>query len=226
MYHIFLSFVVALCLGTHWAVAATTSGEIANSLNELAQQGFAIKQLVFEINSTADAGPIPVSGSLGAQMTAHNGIQDIYTEMDTMGAVILTDVKYITNTPIITGQTEQQDVYEGYSNFVQSLLELMDAFSSSATQLKAINSTTKDKVPSEIRILQSAVDAYFYNIIGLFSAESSYNAQATNQKAQVDTHCFQAVWAFDLGSSNGSQATASARRSSSLHSRRMKRAFF
>lgn len=116
MYHIFLSFVVALCLGTHWAVAATTSGEIANSLNELAQQGFAIKQLVFEINSTADAGPIPVSGSLGAQMTAHNGIQDIYTEMDTMGAVILTDVKYITNTPIITGQTEQQDVYEGYSN--------------------------------------------------------------------------------------------------------------
>ncbi|CAG8424923.1 unnamed protein product [Penicillium salamii] len=210
MYHIFLSFVLALCLGTRWVVAATTSGEIANSLNELAQQGFAIKQLVFEINSTADAGPIP----------------DIYTEMDTMGAVILTDVKYITNTPIITGQTEQQDVYEGYSNFVQSLLELMDAFSSSATQLKAINSTTKDKVPSEIRILQSAVDAYFYNIIGLFPAESSYNAQATNQKAQVDTHCFQAVWAFDLGSSNGSQATATARRSSSLHSRRMKRVFF
>ncbi|CAG7971244.1 unnamed protein product [Penicillium salamii] len=210
MYHIFLSFVLALCLGTRWAVAATTSGEIANSLNELAQQGFAIKQLVFEINSTADAGPIP----------------DIYNEMDTMGAVILTDVKYITNTPIITGQTEQQDFYEGYSNFVQSLLELMDAFSSSATQLKAINSTTKDKVPSEIRILQSAVDAYFYNIIGLFPAESSYNAQANNQKAQVDTHCFQAVWAFDLGSSNGSQATATARRSSSLHSRRMKRVFF
>lgn len=62
MYHIFFSFVVALCLGTHWAVAASTSGEIANSLNELAQQGFAAKELVLEINSTADAGPIPVSG--------------------------------------------------------------------------------------------------------------------------------------------------------------------
>lgn len=52
---------MALCLGTRWAVAALTSGEIANSLNELAQQGFAAKDLVLEINSTADAGPIPVS---------------------------------------------------------------------------------------------------------------------------------------------------------------------
>lgn len=49
-------------------------------------------------------------------MTAHNEIQDVYTEMDTMVAVVLTDVKFITNTPIITDQTEEQDVYEGYSN--------------------------------------------------------------------------------------------------------------
>lgn len=62
MYHVFLSFIVALCLGMHLAVAALTSNEIANSLNELAQQGFAAKDLVLEINSTADAGPIPVSG--------------------------------------------------------------------------------------------------------------------------------------------------------------------
>lgn len=62
MYHFFLSFVVALCLGTRWVVATLTSGEIANSLNELAQQGFAAKDLVLEINSTADAGPISVSG--------------------------------------------------------------------------------------------------------------------------------------------------------------------
>lgn len=62
MHHFFFASVVALCLGTRWAVAALTSDEIANSLNELAQQGFAAKQLVLEINSTADAGPIPVSG--------------------------------------------------------------------------------------------------------------------------------------------------------------------
>jgi hypothetical protein len=61
MYRIFFSFVVALCLGTRWAVAASTS-EIAKSLNELAQQGFAAKELVLVVNSTADAGPIPVSG--------------------------------------------------------------------------------------------------------------------------------------------------------------------
>jgi hypothetical protein len=122
----------------------------------------------------------------------------------------------------------------------------MDALSSSAAQLKSINQTTKNKVPSEIRILQTAVDvsfvinsllrpehiadkmltphkAYFYNIIGLFPANSSYNAQANNQKSQVDTHCFQAIWAFDLAYSNGNRATYQARSNSSLHSRWMKR---
>ncbi|OQD86877.1 hypothetical protein PENSOL_c084G03980 [Penicillium solitum] len=207
MHRLFFPFVVALCLYTHWAVAALTSGEIANSLNQLAQQGFAAKDLVLEINSTADAGPIP----------------DIYTKMDTMVAVVLTDVNFMTNTPIITDQADEQEVYEGYSNFVQSLLELMDAVSSSAAQLKSVNQTTKNKFPSEIRILQTAVDAYFYNIIGLFPANSSYNAQANNQKAQVDTHCFQAVWAFDRGYSNGNQATYQARRNNSTHSRWMKR---
>ncbi|CAI7598830.1 unnamed protein product [Penicillium palitans] len=206
MHHLFFSFVVALCLYTGWAIAALTSDEIANSLNELAQQGFAAKDLVLEINSTADAGPIP----------------DIYTTMDTMVAVVLTDVNFMTNTPIITDQAEVQDVYEGYSNFVQSLLELMDALSRSAAQLESINQTTKNKLPCEIRILQTAIDAYFYNIIGLFPAKSSYNAQANNQKAQVDTHCFQAVWAFDRGYSNGNRATYQARRRNSLHSRWIK----
>jgi hypothetical protein len=49
-------------------------------------------------------------------MIAHNDIQDVYAEMDAMATVVLTDVKFMTNTPIITDQTEQQDVYEGYSN--------------------------------------------------------------------------------------------------------------
>ena len=49
-------------------------------------------------------------------MTAHNEIQHIYTELDTMVAVVLTDVKFMTNTPIITDQAEEQEVYEGYSN--------------------------------------------------------------------------------------------------------------
>lgn len=121
----------------------------------------------------------------------------------------------------------------------------MDALSRSAAQLESINQTTKNKLPCEIRILQTAIDvsfwinslqrpeeiadqmltsykAYFYNIIGLFPAKSSYNAQANNQKAQVDTHCFQAVWAFDRGYSNGNRATYQARRRNSLHSRWIK----
>lgn len=43
-------------------------------------------------------------------------MQDIYTKMDTMVAVILTDVNFMTNTPIITDQADEQEVYEGYSN--------------------------------------------------------------------------------------------------------------
>lgn len=119
MYRLFFSLVVALCLYARLTVAASTSGEIANSLNELAQRGFATKNLVLEINSTADAGPVWVRGSFTSfrsRMLAHNTIQAIYTEMDTMVAVVLTDVKFMTNTAIITNQAEEQNVYEGYSN--------------------------------------------------------------------------------------------------------------
>jgi hypothetical protein len=65
--------------------------------------------------------------------------------------------------------------------------------------------------------------AYFYNIVGLFPTNSSYNAQANIQKAQVDTHCFQAVWAFDLDYNNGNQATYQRGGNNSLRSRKMKR---
>lgn len=41
----------------------------------------------------------------------------------------------------------------------------MDALSSSAAQLKSINQTTKNKLPCEIRILQTAVDVGFLMII-------------------------------------------------------------
>jgi hypothetical protein len=43
-------------------------------------------------------------------------MQDIYTAIDTMVVVVLTDINFVVNTPIITDQAEQQDVYEGYSN--------------------------------------------------------------------------------------------------------------
>ncbi|RAL13907.1 uncharacterized protein BO97DRAFT_366327 [Aspergillus homomorphus CBS 101889] len=198
-----LSFLLAMCVYAHWAVAALSPSQIANSLNELAQQGFATKDLILEINSTSDASPI----------------RDVYSEIDTIVIVVLTNINFMTNTPVITDQADQQTVYEGYSNFVQSLLELTDAFSTSATRLMALDATTKQKVPSEVRLLESAVDAYFFNIIGLFPANSSYNAQANNQKAQVDTHCFQAVWAFDVTA--GSQAQSQARGARSLHARRL-----
>ncbi|RAH81950.1 hypothetical protein BO86DRAFT_389214 [Aspergillus japonicus CBS 114.51] len=195
-----LSAILALCACAHWVLAALTPDQIANSLNELAQQGFAAKDLVLEINSTADASPI----------------QDVYAEMSTIVIEVLQNVNFMTNTPVIADQTAQQLVYEGYSNFVQSLLELMDAFSTSATTLKSLDESTKDRVPSNVRTLESAVDAYFYNIIGLFPANSSYNAQANNQKAQVDTHCFQAIWAFDATAASQTATTAQQARSTGL----------
>lgn len=54
------SIFIAVCVYAHCVFASLTSSEIANSLNELAQQGFAAKDLVLEINSTADAGPMRV----------------------------------------------------------------------------------------------------------------------------------------------------------------------
>lgn len=60
MYRSLFSILIALCFYAHCAFASLTSSEIANSLNELAQQGFAAKDLVLEINSTADAGPMRV----------------------------------------------------------------------------------------------------------------------------------------------------------------------
>jgi hypothetical protein len=58
-----VSVLVALCVFAQWTQAALTPDEIANSLNELAQQGFAAKNLVLVINSTSEAGPIPVSST-------------------------------------------------------------------------------------------------------------------------------------------------------------------
>ncbi|PYH93325.1 hypothetical protein BO71DRAFT_381738 [Aspergillus ellipticus CBS 707.79] len=183
-----LSLIVALYVFAYSALAALSSTLIANSLNELAQQGFAAKDLVLEIESTSDVTPI----------------RDVYTEIDTIVTEVLTNVNFMTNTPVITDEAEEQLVYEGYSNFVQSLFELMDAFSSAAAELLSLDASTKYKILSEVRVLETAVDAYFFEIIALFPANSSYNAQANNQKAQVDTHCFQAIWAFDLAAGNSS----------------------
>ncbi|KAJ5915710.1 hypothetical protein N7466_011643 [Penicillium verhagenii] len=207
MYNLFLSFVLAFCLATRWAVAASTPSQIADSLNDLAQQGYAAKALVVKMNTTADAGPI----------------SDFYNEIDGMVTAVLSDVKDVVNTPIISDSGEEQTVYNGYSSFVQSLLELMDALSSSASQLKSIDSATKDRVPSEVRYLQSAVDAYFYNVIGLFPETSAYNTQASNQKSQVDTHCFQAVSAFDLNYNNGNQGASQGRNQGPFHSGRFRK---
>jgi hypothetical protein len=68
----------------------------------------------------------------------------------------------------------------------------------------------------------TADKAYFYNIIGLFPANSSYNFQANNQKAQVDTHFFQAVWAFDVDEV-GNRTSCPSSNNSTLHARRMVR---
>ncbi|KAJ5938007.1 hypothetical protein N7454_004349 [Penicillium verhagenii] len=207
MHNLFLSFFLAFCLATRWAVAASTPSQIADSLNDLAQQGYAAKALVVKMNTTADA----------------SSISDLYDEIDDMVTAVLSDVKYMVNTPIISDSGEEQTVYEGYSSFVQSLFGLMDALSSSAAQLKSINSEAQNRVPCEVRYLQSAVDAYFYNVIGLFPETSAYNTQASNQKSQVDTHCFQAVSAFDSSYKNGNQGASQGYSHGPFHSSRSRK---
>jgi hypothetical protein len=49
--------------------------------------------------------------------------------------------------------------------------------------------------------------AYFYNIIGLFASNSSYDSEANGQKGRVDAHFQQAITAFHRGNGNSGSPT-------------------
>lgn len=64
LYNTFVSFLIALSLTVGLTHAAQQPADIANSCNELASQTFTLKNLVIQINSTSNAGPMVVGNLL------------------------------------------------------------------------------------------------------------------------------------------------------------------
>ncbi|KAI9740391.1 MAG: hypothetical protein M1834_004971 [Cirrosporium novae-zelandiae] len=155
---------------------------IETTCNALATLGFEIKDLVLTVATTQNS----------------NGLIDVYEEFDDLFNSVLDDIELMTGSSVMQSQSDQQLVYEAYSNFVQSLFELTDSLSTSATVYVNLDSTTEYKIPASVRSLGGVVDAYFANLIGLFPANTSYTTQSNNQKGQVDTHFRQTVHAFHL----------------------------
>jgi len=174
-----ISLIVLMATRAH---AAMNPSDIQSTCNALAASAFGLKDLVLAINSTSNVGPM----------------QDVFGEFHDLFDSVLADVGLMTGSATLTQATDQQTVYEAFSNFVQGLLELMDALSGSASTFIKLDEQSEFRIPTEVRALGGVVDAYFFNLIGLFPASSAYYAQSNNQKGQVDTHFRQAVHSFHL----------------------------
>jgi len=177
---------VATPLITH---AAMDSSAIANACNALALESFGLKDLVLVINAN----------KAGAAMT------DVFDEFNDLFDAVLDNIGLITGTLVIADPAAQQSVYEAYSYFVQGLFELMDGISTSATTFITLDSQNEFRIPMEVQTLRGVVDAYFFNVISVFPANSSYSSQSNNQKGQVDSHFRQAVQAFHLATAKSPQ---------------------
>ncbi|KAK0637853.1 Dentin sialophosphoprotein [Lasiodiplodia hormozganensis] len=166
------------------AVLATMSpANLQDTGNSLARQAFDIKDLVLAINSTMNAGPM----------------QDVFEEIDDMYEAVLANIQLIIGTKTLTQESQDvQLVYEAYSYLAQGMFELMDALGSSATNFIAMDDQNEFRVPASIREVGGVVDAWMFNMIGLFPANSSYSDEAANQKNQVDSHFRRAIASYHL----------------------------
>ncbi|KAL2222337.1 hypothetical protein M432DRAFT_221125 [Thermoascus aurantiacus ATCC 26904] len=176
------ALLVALALHCGWARASMEPVEIQNSCNSLATSALVLKDLVLLMDSTSNSGPV----------------FDFCKELEVMFDHVVANIGFMTGSPVIQRSTDQQIVYDGYSNFVQSLVELMDAVTKSAATLVEEDDDNEFRIVSEIRALSGVIDAYFYNLIGLFPKATSYHVLANDQKSQVDTHFRRAVHSFSL----------------------------
>lgn len=125
---------------------------------------------------------------------------------------------------VVIGQNDQQLVYEAYSNvgvipswhcfcvssqlpdeinqFVQGLLELMDAVTDSAPVLIVLDKQAEFRVPAAVREMAGVADSLLMQVMAVFPTNTSYAQQTANQKSQVDAHFRQAVHSFHLATAN------------------------
>ncbi|KKY13212.1 hypothetical protein UCDDS831_g09221 [Diplodia seriata] len=164
-------------------LATMSPANLQDTGNSLARQAFDIKDLVLAINSTMNAGPM----------------QDVFEEIDDMYEAVLSNIQLIVGTKTLTEESQDvQLVYEAYSYLAQAMFELMDGLGSSASNFITMDSQNEFRVPASVREVGGVVDAWMFNMIGLFPANSSYADEAANQKNQVDTHFRRAIAAYHL----------------------------
>jgi len=173
---------VVLALTSTITIATMQPNDMRNAAISLARMSFDLKDLIMQMNVSQHAG----------------NMQDMYDEFDDLFDSTLSSIQLLPGSAVIPTQPDQQAVYEAYSYFVQGLFELMDALASSASTFTRLDKQSEFRVPATVRQLGGVVDAYLFNMIAVFPANTSYEAQASNQKTQVDTHIRRAVHAFHL----------------------------
>ncbi|KZF23950.1 hypothetical protein L228DRAFT_236931 [Xylona heveae TC161] len=205
-YGFFFALLAAIMACIGFSQAKMQPSDVENTCNALASQTFTLKNLVNTIHSQNNPGPL----------------EDVYEEFDGLFDTILADIELLGNTPIIQDPNSEQTVYEAYSNFIQAVFELTDDLSSAASVFIQLDPHNEYKIPYAIRIFSGVVDvsvllsavdcktrrhlvnmngstqAYLFNMISLFPRGSAYDAQANNQKGQVDSHFDSAVSSYHL----------------------------
>ncbi|CRG91447.1 hypothetical protein PISL3812_08496 [Talaromyces islandicus] len=160
--------------------ATAPLSDIANAVNSLASETFALKDYVSSVATSSNVGGFP----------------SIYEQLDEIHDNTLSDIGFTSGTPMIQDANDQQVGYESYSNWVQSLFELTDNLTGNAAALISLDHEVSTRMPFEIRIFSGVVNAYLFNLIGLWPTTTAYVAQASNQKNQVDAHFQKALDAY------------------------------
>ncbi|KAF1816363.1 hypothetical protein P152DRAFT_446027 [Eremomyces bilateralis CBS 781.70] len=165
-----------------FAFATMQPLDMQNSGNSLARMAFDLKDLIATINESQNGG----------------AMSDVFDEFDDIFDSVLSNISLLTGTAVVTDPLDVQLVYEAYSNFVQGVFELMDGVADSAPTFIQLDKQNEFRIPAAVRELSGVVDAYLFNMIGIFPSNSSYAYQSANQKSQVDTHLRRAVHSYHL----------------------------
>ncbi|GAB1317884.1 hypothetical protein MFIFM68171_08094 [Madurella fahalii] len=168
------------------ANAAMSPPEITVACNSLARMAFDLKDLINVVALKRNPGPF----------------QDILDEFNDISDSCLSNISVMIRSSIVTDQSDQQLIYEAYSNFVQGLFELMDAVTESAPALIVLDKQAEFRIPAAVREIAGVVDALLLQVMAVFPTDTSYSQQTANQKSQVDTHFRQAVHSFHLATAN------------------------
>ncbi|KAF4310780.1 hypothetical protein GTA08_BOTSDO13704 [Botryosphaeria dothidea] len=165
------------------AFATMSPANLQDTANSLARQAFDVKDLVLQINTSKNSGPM----------------QDVFEEMDDLYDTVLANIQLVVGSAALTEESQDvQLVYEAYSYLVQGMFELMDALSTAAETFVSLDDQNEFRVPASIREVGGVVDAWMFNMISLFPSNSSYADQSANQKNQVDSHFRRSIAAYHL----------------------------